>query len=110
MLGVKPTVSSTMVMMSLIEHEMPTHRLVHLLNLQRENLEIVEVMVEESSSLQGKRVEEIALPAGSLLISILRDGTAMVPQGSTELHIGDQILAILETGREDDLMQLFLAQ
>ncbi|MHB0867247.1 MAG: potassium channel family protein [Thermoleophilia bacterium] len=107
-LGVKPTVSSTMVMMSLIEHEMPTHRLVHLLNLQRENLEIVEVMVEDSSSLEGKRVEEIALPAGSLLISILRDGTAMVPQGATELHVGDQILAILETGREDELMQLFL--
>ncbi|MBE3066831.1 MAG: TrkA family potassium uptake protein [Chloroflexi bacterium] len=108
-LGVKPTVSATMVMMSLIEHEMPTHRLVHLLNLQRENLEIVEAMVQDASPLAGKRVEEIALPAGSLLISILRDGTAMVPQGATELHVGDQILAILETGKEDELMQLFHA-
>lgn len=107
-LGVAPTVSSTMVMMSLIEHEMPTHRLVHLLNLQRENLEIVEVMVEEGSPLAGKRIEEIALPAGSLLISILRAGGAMVPQGSTELLAGDQILAILETGKEPELTHLFL--
>lgn len=107
-LGIAPTVSSTMVMMSLIEHEMPAHRLVHLLNLQRENLEIVEVMVDEGSSLAGKRIEEVALPNGSLLISILREGIAMVPQGSTELHAGDQILAILETGKESELTHLFL--
>jgi len=106
-LGVAPTVSSTMVMMSLIEHEMPTHRLVHLLNLQRENLEIVEVMVEEGSSLAGKRIEEIAMPSGSLFISILREGKALVPQGSTELLSGDQILAILETGKEPELTELF---
>lgn len=107
-LGVSPTVSSTMVMMSLIEHEMPTHRLIHLLNLQRENLEIVEVMVEENSPQAGKRIEEIALPPGCLLISILRDSVATVPQGATELKAGDQILAILEPGREQELTQLFL--
>jgi trk system potassium uptake protein TrkA len=107
-LGVVPTVSSTMVMMSLIEHEMPTHRLVHLLNLQKENLEIVEVVVEKGSALEDKRIDEINLPQGCLLISILRDAQAMVPQGPTQLREGDNILAILEPGREQELTDLFL--
>ncbi|MDO8736574.1 MAG: NAD-binding protein [Thermoleophilia bacterium] len=107
-LGVTPTVSATNSLLSLIEHEMPAHRLVHLLNLKKENLEIVEVMIEEGSPLAAKRIEEISLPAGVLLISILRDSKALIPQGSTELLAGDQILAILEPGREDELTLMFL--
>lgn len=108
-LGVGPTVSATNSLLSLIEHEMPAHRLVHLLDLKKENLEIVEVMVEEGSPLAAKRIEEILLPAGVLLISILRESQALIPQGSTELLVGDQILAILEPGREEELTQLFLS-
>ncbi len=107
-LGVGPTVSATSSLLSLIEHEMPTHKLVHLLNLKKENLEIVEVMVEEGSPLAGKRIDEISLPPDVLLISILRGTQALIPQGSTELHAGDQILAILEPGREEELTHLFL--
>ena len=63
-LGVGPTVSATNSLLSLIEHEMPAHKLVHLLNLKKENLEIVEVMVEEGSPLALKRIEEISLFSG----------------------------------------------
>lgn len=107
-LDVRPTVSATTTMLSLIEHEMPAHKLVHLLSLRKENLEIVEVAVEEGSPVAGKRIEEVPLPAGALLVSILRDAAAMVPQGSTMLTVGDQILAILEPGREEELTRLFL--
>lgn len=109
-LDVGPTVSATNSLLSLIEHEMPTHKLVHLLNLKKENLEIVEMMVEEGSSLSHKRIEEIKLPKDVLLISILRGVQALIPQGSTELRAGDQILAILEPGREEELTHLFLSQ
>lgn len=107
-LGVGPTVSATMSMLSLIEHEMPAHKLVHLLNLRKENLEIVEVMLEDGSPIAGRRIDEIDLPTGVLLISILRDSRAMVPQGATVLNAGDQILAILEPGKEEELTRLFL--
>ncbi|MEK7816652.1 MAG: NAD-binding protein [Actinomycetota bacterium] len=107
-LGVGPTVCSTISMLSLIEHEMPAHRLVHLLNLRKENLEIVEVMLEEGSPATGRRVDEVDLPAGVLLISILRGSDALIPQGSTVLSAGDQILAILQPGMEERLAGLFL--
>ena len=35
--------------MALIEHEVPEHELVHLLELRKENLEIVEVEVDRGS-------------------------------------------------------------
>jgi trk system potassium uptake protein TrkA len=107
-LGVANTVSPTSSLLSLVEHQMPTHKLVHLLNLKKENLEIVEVMLEAGASIEGKRLDEINLPAGVLLISILRESQALVPQGPTVLNADDQILAILEPGMEEELMELFL--
>lgn len=107
-LGVSPTICPTSSLLSLVEHEMPSHKLVHLLNLRKENLEIVEVMLEAGSAIEGKRLDEIDLPAGVLLISILRESEAMVPKGPTVLQAGDQVLAILEPGQEEGLTDLFL--
>jgi len=109
-LGVTNTVSPTNSLLSLVEHEMPSHKLVHLLNLRKENLEIVEIMLEAGSPIEGKRLDGINLPAGVLLISILRDSKALVPQGPTVLNAGDQVLAILEPGREDELARMFLKE
>jgi trk system potassium uptake protein TrkA len=105
LLGISPTVSATRSIRALIEHEVPEHELVHLLELRRENLEIVEVMIDETAPVAGKRVDAIALPQGTRLISVMRDGRAEIAVGSTELHAGDQVLAILEPGKEDELLR-----
>jgi len=108
LLGVSPTVCATSSIMALVEHEVPEHELVHLLELRRENLEIVEVQIDESSPSAGKRVERLRLPDGSRLISVMRDGRAEIAVGSTELQAGDQVLAILEPGKEDELRRVLL--
>ena len=46
LLGISPTVSATQTIMALIEHEVPEHELVHLLELRKENIEIVEVEID----------------------------------------------------------------
>ena len=51
--------------MALIEHEVPEHELIHLLELRKENLEIVEVQIDKDSPSAGKRVAGLNLPAGS---------------------------------------------
>jgi trk system potassium uptake protein TrkA len=108
LLGVSPTVCATSSIMALVEHEVPAHELVHLLELRRENLEIVEVQIDEGSPSAGKRVERLRLPDGSRLISVMRDGRAEIAVGSTELQAGDQVLAILEPGKEDELRRVLL--
>ncbi len=108
LLGIVPTVSATSMVMALIEHEVPEHELVHLLELRKENLEIVEVEIVRGSKADGKRIEQLSLPQETRLISVMRDGRAEIAVGATELSAGDQVLAILEPGREEELRQVLL--
>ena len=108
LLGISPTVCATSSILGLVEHEVPEHELVHLLELRKENLEIVEVQIDKGSPSAGKTVEKLRLPEGSRLISVMRNGKAEIAVGSTELQPGDQVLAILQPGKEDELRQVLL--
>ncbi len=108
LLGISPTVSATRGLMALIEHEVPEHDLVHLLELRKENLEIVEVQIPQGAPAAGKRVERLDLPEGSRLISVMRSGRSEIAVGATELQPGDQVLAILQPGKEDELRRVLL--
>jgi trk system potassium uptake protein TrkA len=108
LLGISPTVSATSNILAMIEHEVPEHELVHLLELRKENLEIVEVQIDKKSPCAGKRVDTLRLPEGARLISVMRDGHTEIAVGSTELQAGDQVLAILEPGKEQELRRVLL--
>jgi len=103
LLGISPTVSATGSIMALIEHEVPEHGLIHLLELRKENLEIVELTVDKNSACEGKRIGAVRLPEGARLISVVRAGKAEIADAETQLEAGDQVLAILEAGKEDEL-------
>jgi trk system potassium uptake protein TrkA len=92
----------------MIEHEVPAHGLIHLLQLRKENLEIVEVQLDADSPCVGKLVERLELPSGSRLITVMREGEAQMADGDTELRAGDQILAVLEPGKEEELRRALL--
>ena len=85
LLGISPTVSATGSIMALIEHEVPEHGLIQLLELRKENLEIVEVTVDKDANCKGKRVRALQLPEGARLISVVRDGKAEIPDDETQL-------------------------
>ena len=86
LLGVAPTVSATASIMALVEHEVPEHDLVQLLELRNENLEIVEVQIGRDDPCAGKTIGRIRLPEGARLISVVRDGKAVIAGGETELR------------------------
>ena len=69
LLGISPTVSATRGLMALIEHEVPEHDLVHLLELRKENLEISRFSLRSSSRWTGRarapRARSRAMIAGS---------------------------------------------
>jgi len=107
LLGVKPAVSATDLIMRLIEHEVPKYGLVHLLDLKQERLEIIETEVIEGSVAAGATVRELNLPEGALVISILRDDGGFVPTGDSTINAGDEVLLVLDIGLEDSITQLF---
>jgi trk/ktr system potassium uptake protein len=108
LLGISPTVCATSSILGLVEHEVPEHELVHLLELRKENLEIVEVQIDRDSPSAGKKVEALSLPEGARLISIMRDGRSEIAVGASRLEPGDQVLAILQPGKEDELRRVLL--
>ena len=109
LLGISPTICATSSIMALVEHEVPEHELIHLLELRPENLEIVEVHIDKDSPSAGKRVDRLTMPDGARLISVMREGKAEIAVGSTELQPGDQVLAILEPGKEDELRRVLIS-
>ena len=107
LLDIKPSVSATDLILRLIEHEVPQYGLVHLLDLHEEGLEIIELQLNEHSPVTGERVSDLTMPEGTLLISVLREGKGFVPGPDTVLEPGDEVLAVLDTGREEDLKTYF---
>jgi trk system potassium uptake protein len=107
LLGVKPAVSATDLILRLIEHEVPRYGLLHLLDLPQERLEIIEIEVGEGSPADGTEVRNLGIPEGSLVISILRDGTGFVPLADSVVQSGDEVLLVLDTGLEDEVTKRF---
>ena len=108
LLGITQTVCATSNILGLVEHEVPEHELVHLLELRNENLEIVEVLIEGGAPCAGKRIDKLNLPDGARVISVVRAGVAQIADGDTEIRAGDQVLAILEPGKEDELRRALI--
>jgi trk system potassium uptake protein len=107
LLGIKPLVSATDLILRLIEHEVPEYGLVHLLDLPEQRLEIIEMLLPDDSRAAGQRVGDLEMPEGSLLISVLREGSGFVPNADTVLQAGDEILAVLDPTVEEDLTAYF---
>jgi trk system potassium uptake protein TrkA len=107
LLGIQPAVSATDLILRLIEHEVPRYGLVHLLALEEERLEIIELEVSTDAQVVGRRITDIGLPEGSLIISVLRDGSGFVPKADTVIEAGDEVLLVLDPGLEDSITGFF---
>jgi trk system potassium uptake protein TrkA len=103
LLGVTRTLCATSGLLGLVEHEVPEHGLVKLLELRREGLEVVELQVSPEAPAAGKRVAGLSLPDDVRLVSITRNGVAEVASLDTVIRPGDQVIAILKPGLEDGL-------
>ena len=108
LLGITQTICATTSILGLVEHEVPEHGLVRLLELHREGLEVVEVQIEKSSPSAGTRVGGLALPSGARLISVFRDGRTDLAEPETVMRPGDQVLAIVSHDSAPDLRRALL--
>jgi trk system potassium uptake protein len=108
LLGVTQTVCATSGLLGLVEHEVPEHGMVRLLELRREGLEVVELQVPAEAPAAGKRVAGIALPEDARLVSVTRNGIAELVGDGTVIRPGDQVVAVLKPGVEDRLRRALI--
>lgn len=61
-----------------------------------DNIEVAEVVLQEDSPIAGNLVKDVNLPKGSLIVGVVRDNKTIIPQGDTELRVGDHVFLISE--------------
>lgn len=108
-LGSGIAVSSTEIITNLIEQEADTAQMHLLATLNRGKAAICAMVLPEDTALDGTLLKDITLPEGSLIVSVLREGKMMIPNGLTVLHAGDEIVAVCEGKSQQSLMKI-LAQ
>src|SRR5438094_962212 len=89
------------------DDEVPRYGLVHLLALEEERLEIIELEVGSDAPAAGQTVAQVDLPEGALIISVLRNGGGFVPKADTIIEAGDEVLLVLEPWVEDRVTPQF---
>ncbi len=102
-LGVDSVVSSTAHIADIIEYEVDWACINRMLSKRVGNARIKDFPVAGGSKAAGKRVEELSLPEGTVLISIVRGKDAVIPNGQTQIHVGDDIIALTNNDNMDKL-------
>ena len=97
LLGVKPAISATDLILRLIEHEVPQYGLVHLLDLPEERLEIIELEVAEDC---GRRAQGQGPRPARRLARDLDPARRrrLRPSGDSVVEAGDEVLLVLDVG------------
>lgn len=108
-LGSAIAVSSTEIITNLIEQEADSAQMHLLATLNRGKAAICTMTLSEDTALDGTLLKDITLPNGSLIISVLRDGVMMIPNGLTAIRSGDEIVAVCE-GKSQKVLMKVLAQ
>jgi len=108
-LGIDVTVSSTDIIMQQIEQRLPAKSLVHMRVLEDADIELVEADVSANSTMVGKRIRDVKLPADTLILVVAHAGETKLANGETRLQAGDHVIALTRTHNEDILRGLLLA-
>ena len=102
-LGVNVAVSSTSILSALVDQTVTMKDITSILKLPKNDLMTVEIPINAGSPVIGKYVKDIDLPNETILVTILRGDTALVPRGKTVIMENDMILALTHPYEEEDL-------
>ncbi|HZK67802.1 MAG TPA: Trk system potassium transporter TrkA [Chloroflexota bacterium] len=78
--------------------------------LEKQQAEALELMASPGSAVVGKPLKDAVLPPGAIVGAILRNGKAMVPDGSTPILSGDRVVVVTLPGTRATVERLFSAR
>ncbi len=107
-LGIDETISSTRVLMGVIEQELPTGGFMPLMPLTGSHLELIEAEIAPGAPSAGKMIGALGLPRGSAVGGIVRKGGVIHADDDTELEIGDRIIVLAPTKDESAVKKALL--
>ncbi|WP_027339385.1 potassium channel family protein [Halonatronum saccharophilum] len=105
-LGVNQVISSTSLMLGLIQDEIEIKKNSNLWADSVKDLKMHYIQINELSPIKDTMVKNIHIPDEAILITILRGDEAIVPRGNTIIKAKDTIIALANSEAEEQLNEL----
>lgn len=109
LLGIENIVCSADILTRMIEQEADQAHMHLIATLNQGKAGICSMTLPEDSALHGVALREIKFPSDSLVISMIRDGVLTIPNGSTVLEKGDELVAVAGEKSQKALVKLLSA-
>ena len=107
--GVDAAISASAALVSLIEEATRSAATVDLLRLRQAGLELLETTLAAASPAVDRTVDELALPAGLVVATVIRAGEPLTAAAAGPLRAGDQLLLLSRSTGEAGVEALFQA-
>jgi trk system potassium uptake protein TrkA len=105
-LGIDETISSTRVLMGVIEQELPTGGFLPLMPLTGSHLELIEAEIAAGTPSAGKTIGALGLPRGAAVGGVVRKGGVLHADDDTALEVGDRVIVLAPTKDEADVRKV----
>ena len=96
-LGIDVAVSATELLMGLIESELGGSEMVRGVAVKASGASLVDVALPEVSALVGKRVGDVVLPGGDVIVCIVRNGEPVIPGPDVAIEPRDELIVYSRT-------------
>jgi len=101
--GVDVAVSTPRIMSALVEEAVSIGDLVRLFRFSQGNANLVELTLPADSPIVGRKVSDVSWPTDTALVTIIRGGSVLRPEGDNPLEAGDELLFVAHQDQETAL-------
>lgn len=108
-LGIDNIVSSTEILTKMIEQEADMAHMHLIASLNQGKAGVCSMTLPPDTVLNGVALKDVKFPDGTLVISLIREGVLTIPNGSTVLRRGDELVAVSEEKSQKALLKVLSA-
>ena len=106
-MGVDVCVNQAEIIAKLVIEDMDLKDMFTILKLNSGNYSIIQINVGEDAKAANQYIKDLLIPKESVLISITRSGSVLIPKGDTQILVGDEILALTDADCRKILNEIF---
>jgi trk system potassium uptake protein len=104
--GVDLSVSTPHLITALVDEAVSVGRLVRLFQLERGQVQLVEVTLADDAPVANQEIRNIDVPRDATLVAIVRDDHVVMARGDTMLLPGDEVLALVTLESEEPVRRM----
>jgi trk/ktr system potassium uptake protein len=101
--GVDISVSTPHLITSLVDEAVSVGRLVRLFQLERGQVQLVEVTLAENAPVAGRPIRDVGIPRDATFVAVVRDEHVVMARGDTVFYPGDEVLALVTPESEEEV-------